>query len=152
MKVNVQAVNFNVDRKLVDFIQERMDKLEKYYDKIVSAEVFLRLENTSDKENKTAEIKIIVPGDDFLVKKTISAAIKFDVKTIIIGGGVSASQYLRDELTKTAAQKLPLVKVVIPSRQYSTDNGAMVATTAILHSRPKSDYKSEMPADSNFQL
>ena len=53
MKVNVQAVNFNVDRKLVDFIQERMDKLEKYYDKIVSAEVFLRLENTSDKENKT---------------------------------------------------------------------------------------------------
>ena len=69
MKVNVQAVNFNVDRKLVDFIQERMDKLEKYYDKIVSAEVFLRLENTSDKENKTAEIKIIVPGDDFLVKK-----------------------------------------------------------------------------------
>ena len=70
MKVNVQAVNFNVDRKLVDFIQERMDKLEKYYDKIVSAEVFLRLENTSDKENKTAEIKIIVPGDDFLVKKT----------------------------------------------------------------------------------
>ena len=70
MKVNVQAVNFNVDRKLVDFIQERMDKLEKYYDKIVSAEVFLRFENTSDKENKTAEIKIIVPGDDFLVKKT----------------------------------------------------------------------------------
>ena len=70
MKVNVQAVNFNVDRKLVDFIQERMDKLEKYYDKIVSAEVFLRLENTSDKENKTVEIKIIAPGDDFLVKKT----------------------------------------------------------------------------------
>ena len=32
MKVNVQAVNFNVDRKLVDFIQERMDKLEKYFD------------------------------------------------------------------------------------------------------------------------
>jgi len=70
MKVNVQAVNFNVDRKLVDFIQERMDKLEKYYDKIVSAEVFLRLENTSDKENKTAEIKIIVPGDDFWLKNS----------------------------------------------------------------------------------
>ena len=70
MKVNVQAVNFNVDRKLVDFIQERMDKLEKYYDKIVSAEVFLRLENTSDKENKTVEIKINVPRDDFVVKKT----------------------------------------------------------------------------------
>ena len=47
MKVNLQAVNFNVDRKLVDFVQEKLDKLEKYYDKIISADVFLRLENTS---------------------------------------------------------------------------------------------------------
>jgi putative sigma-54 modulation protein len=69
MKVNVHAVNFNVDRKLVDFIQERLLKLEKFYDKIVSTDVFLKVENTSDKENKIAEIKIHVPGDDFLVKK-----------------------------------------------------------------------------------
>ena len=69
MKVNVQAVNFNVDRKLVDFIQERMDKLEKYYDKVVSADVFLKVEKTSEKENKIVEVKINVPGDEFLVKK-----------------------------------------------------------------------------------
>jgi putative sigma-54 modulation protein len=69
MKVNVHAVNFNVDRKLVDFIQERLNKIEKFYDKIVSTDVFLKVENTSDKENKIAEIKIHVPGDDFLVKK-----------------------------------------------------------------------------------
>ena len=30
MKVNVHAVNFTVDRKLVDFVQEKMYKLEKY--------------------------------------------------------------------------------------------------------------------------
>jgi putative sigma-54 modulation protein len=70
MKVNVQAVNFNVDKKLVDFLQERLDKLEKYYDKIVMSDVFLKIENTSDKENKTVEIKISVPGDDLMVKKT----------------------------------------------------------------------------------
>ena len=69
MKVNVHAVNFNVDRKLVDFVQERMDKLEKYYDKVVSSDVFLKVENISEKENKIAEIKIHVPGDDFMVKK-----------------------------------------------------------------------------------
>lgn len=69
MKVNVQAVNFNVDRKLVDFTQERLDKLEKFYDKIVSSDVFLKVENTSDKENKIVEIKINVPGDDLIVKK-----------------------------------------------------------------------------------
>lgn len=69
MKVNIQAVNFNVDKKLVDFVQERMDRLGKYYDKIVSADVFLKVEKTSDKENKCVEIKINVPGDEFLVKK-----------------------------------------------------------------------------------
>jgi putative sigma-54 modulation protein len=69
MKVNVHAVNFTIDKKLVDFIQERIDKLAKYYDKVVSTDVFLKVEKTSEKENKIAEIKIHVPGDDFLVKK-----------------------------------------------------------------------------------
>jgi putative sigma-54 modulation protein len=70
MKVNVHAVNFTIDRKLVDFVQERLAKLEKYYDRVISSDVFLKLENTSDKENKTVEIKILVPGDEFIVKKT----------------------------------------------------------------------------------
>jgi putative sigma-54 modulation protein len=69
MKVNVHAVNFAVDKKLVDFVQERMDKLEKYYDKVVFSDVFLKVEKTSEKENKNVEIKINVPGDDFLVQK-----------------------------------------------------------------------------------
>lgn len=85
MKVNVQAVNFTVDRKLVDFVQERLDKLEKYYDKIVSAEVFLRVEKTSEKENKFVEIKINVPGDDFLVKKqckTFEEAVELSAESL----------------------------------------------------------------------
>jgi putative sigma-54 modulation protein len=69
MKVNVHAVNFNVDKKLVEFVDEKMNKLEKYYDKIVSSDVFLKVEKTSDKENKIVEVKIIVPGDEFVVKK-----------------------------------------------------------------------------------
>jgi putative sigma-54 modulation protein len=70
MKVNVQAVNFDVDKKLVGFINERLQKLEKFYDKIVSYDVFLKVENTSDRENKQAEIKVNIPGDDLMVKKT----------------------------------------------------------------------------------
>ncbi len=69
MKVNVHAVNFTVDGKLVNFIQERMDKLVKYYDKVVSADVFLKVEKTSEKENKIVEVRMHVPGDDFLVEK-----------------------------------------------------------------------------------
>jgi putative sigma-54 modulation protein len=69
MKVNVNAVNFAVDGKLVDFIQERMDKLEKYYDQIINSDVYLKVEKTSEKENKIAEVKLYVAGDDFIVKK-----------------------------------------------------------------------------------
>ena len=69
MKVNVHAVNFTVDKKLVDFVEEKMNKLEKYYDKVVSSDVFLKVEKTSDKENKIVDVKIIVPGDEFVVKK-----------------------------------------------------------------------------------
>ena len=69
MQVNVHAVNFNVDRKLVGFVQARLDKLEKYYDKVVCSDVFFKLDNTNAKTNKIAEIKINVPGDEFIVKK-----------------------------------------------------------------------------------
>ncbi len=85
MKVDVHAVNFTVDRKLVDFVQERMSKLEKYYDKVVSSDVYLKVEKTSDKENKIVEMKIIVPGDDFLVKKqckTFEEAVELAAESI----------------------------------------------------------------------
>ncbi len=69
MKVNTQSVNFNADQKLIDFIQQRMDKLDQYYDKVIKTDVLLKLENTSDKQNKIFEAKISVPGDSFIVKK-----------------------------------------------------------------------------------
>ena len=69
MKVNTQSVNFNADRKLIDFIQKRMDKLEQFYDKVIKSDVFLKVENTSDKQNKIVEVRVSVPGDTFIVKK-----------------------------------------------------------------------------------
>ncbi len=70
MKVNVQSVNFNADQKLIDFIQVRLDKLEHYYDKVIFADVYLKVQNTSDKENKVSEILLSIPGGDLIVKKT----------------------------------------------------------------------------------
>ena len=69
MKVNTQSVNFNADQKLIDFIQKRMDKLEMFYDKVIATDVYLKVENTSDKENKIFEARLKVPGDSFVVKK-----------------------------------------------------------------------------------
>ncbi len=78
MKVNLQSVNFNADGKLLDFIQKRLDKLDTFYDNIINADVYLKVVNTSEKENKIAEVRLYVPGDSFVVKKkckTFEAAV-----------------------------------------------------------------------------
>lgn len=69
MKVNAQSVNFTADVKLINFVQNRLNKLELFYDKVISSDVYMKLENTSSKENKIVEIKVHVPKDKFVVKK-----------------------------------------------------------------------------------
>jgi len=69
MKVNAQSVNFNADAKLMSFLQNRLDKVETFYSKVISSDVYLKVENTSSKENKIVEIKMNIPKDKFIVKK-----------------------------------------------------------------------------------
>jgi putative sigma-54 modulation protein len=68
MKVNIQAVNFKADKKLVDFIEERLEKLRLFYDQIISSDIHLKLDQ-SEKDNKIAEVKIGIPGNDLFAKK-----------------------------------------------------------------------------------
>ncbi|WP_027077777.1 ribosome hibernation-promoting factor, HPF/YfiA family [Maribacter antarcticus] len=69
MKVNAQSVNFNADKSMLDFLQQRLDKLETFYDKVISFDIYLKVENTAGKANKIVEIKVNIPKDKYLVKK-----------------------------------------------------------------------------------
>jgi len=69
MKVYVQSVNFNADRGLIEFVEKKVNSLERYYDKIVDSEVFLKVQQTSGKENKLVDVKINIPGNEIVVKK-----------------------------------------------------------------------------------
>ncbi|CAL2085011.1 ribosome hibernation-promoting factor, HPF/YfiA family [Tenacibaculum dicentrarchi] len=69
MKVFTQSVNFTADKSLIDYIEKKIEGLEKFHDKIVDVEVYLKVQKTSEKENKITEIKINIPGDEFMVKK-----------------------------------------------------------------------------------
>ncbi len=69
MKISVQSVNFNIDNDLMKYIEKKVDNLEKFHDQIVGAEVFLKVQSTSEKENKISEVKINLPGNDIVVKK-----------------------------------------------------------------------------------
>ena len=68
MKLQMHAVHFNADQKLLDFIQEKVDKLETFFDRIIDGEVFLRLEKDPKKQNKVVEIKINIPNHTLFAK------------------------------------------------------------------------------------
>ena len=69
MEIKVHSVHFSADRKLVDYVNEKVNKLDLFFDNIVAGEVFLRLDKTSDKENKISEVKLLVPGKELFAKK-----------------------------------------------------------------------------------
>ena len=62
MKVQMHSVHFDADQKLLEFVQQRLNKLETFYDKVTEGEVIMRLNNKDGIDNKTVEIKLLVPG------------------------------------------------------------------------------------------
>jgi putative sigma-54 modulation protein len=69
MNIRINAVRFDADSKLEQFIEKKVSKLARYFDDIINAEIFLRLENTPDLENKVVEIKLDIPGSDLFARK-----------------------------------------------------------------------------------
>jgi putative sigma-54 modulation protein len=91
MKVNINSVHFKTDKKLDSFITEKVEKLSDLYDGIIGSEVTLRVNNGEDHDNKIAEIRLLVPGNDLFAKKQSKS---FEEATDI------AVDALRKQLTK----------------------------------------------------
>jgi len=69
MNVKVQSIKFNADKKLIDFINQKVNKLERFFDNIIDAEVFLRAEKPQEVSNKIVEIRLNVPNADLFAHK-----------------------------------------------------------------------------------
>jgi putative sigma-54 modulation protein len=69
MELKINAVHFTADQKLIQFISEKINKLELMYDQIISSKVYLRLDKSNIKENKIAEVKVMIPGNELFAKK-----------------------------------------------------------------------------------
>ncbi len=69
MKVHTESVQFKADKKLVDFIDRKVGKLEQYFDRIITADVKLKLENTGKVKDKIAEVRLDVPGQSLFAKE-----------------------------------------------------------------------------------
>jgi putative sigma-54 modulation protein len=68
MKIRIQSIHFNADQKLLDFINDKVDKLVHFYDQIIQGEVVLKLDNASDLQNKIVQIKLEIPGNDLITR------------------------------------------------------------------------------------
>jgi putative sigma-54 modulation protein len=69
MKVNVQTPRFKADKKLIDFTNRKLSKMEVFYPRIVYANVYLRLKKSKEKQNKFVEILLSIPGGELIAKK-----------------------------------------------------------------------------------
>lgn len=69
MKVNITSVKFKTDKKLEEFINSKVEKLSGVYDGILGSDVTLKLENAENQDNKVAEIRLQIKGNDLFARK-----------------------------------------------------------------------------------
>lgn len=69
MTINIQSVHFDADKKLIQFISEKVEKLNTFYDGIINSEITLRLDKNNNSQNKVSEIKMLGRGHEFFAKK-----------------------------------------------------------------------------------
>jgi len=71
MNVDIQTVHFDADSKLINYIRQKLEKLNVFSDRIVRVNVFLKLDNVVHAiKDKIAEIRVHIPRHHFFVKST----------------------------------------------------------------------------------
>jgi len=87
MRLQMQAIHFDADPKLLSFIQQKLSKLDTFYDRITSGEVFLKLDKNDNakQHTKLLEVKLYVPGGSMFVREqgtTFEEATDLAVETL----------------------------------------------------------------------
>ncbi len=79
MNISVKSFHFHADEKLIEYVDQKLSRLNRYFDRAVEAEVHLKLQDTGGPvHEKIAEVKIHVPGGWMMDKRsgrTFEAAI-----------------------------------------------------------------------------
>ena len=97
MEIQIHSVRFDADKKLLDFIQVKVNKLLQYRDDILAADIFLRSINVQDDNNKIVEIKLDIPRNPLFAKKQSKT---FEEATDI------AIDALRRQITKQKGKRI----------------------------------------------
>jgi len=77
MNLKIDSIHFKADSKLLEYIEKKSSKIDKYYDKVIDLDVKLKLENDGQVRDKIVEFILKVPGEKIFtssVEKTFEAA------------------------------------------------------------------------------
>ncbi len=109
----------------------------------------LHLKKLSDQIKADIASSFQKSATEVLIIKTMRAAKQYDVKSILLSGGVSANETLRTELKKTAEQNG--FQYFQPLMEYTGDNAAMIALAGYFNYKKKTDWESvQMDANLGF--
>ena len=78
MKIDIQSIHFDADAKLLEYITTKVKKLSTFHDGIIGADVYLKLQKSTDKENKVVESKVNVPNGPLFAEQN---AVTFEAAT-----------------------------------------------------------------------
>ena len=69
MQININSVRFKADKQLENFITDKLQKVGKFHENVIGSDVVLKLENTDKPENKIAEIRLKIRGNELISTK-----------------------------------------------------------------------------------
>ena len=85
MNVEIQSVKFDADKKLVEFVEKKITKLDKFAEKAVAVKVVMKLDKDHEKGNKVVTITLAMPGEDLVAEnrcKTFEEAVELSIDAL----------------------------------------------------------------------
>jgi putative sigma-54 modulation protein len=70
MEIAIQSIHFEASQKLEEFIQKKVNRLEKFNDSVFRADVNLKVVKPEVNDNKDASIKLFSKGHEFFAQET----------------------------------------------------------------------------------
>ncbi len=71
MTINIQSVQFKADQDLLDLADRKAKKLSTFYDKIISVDIYMKMEEKSSAvKDKKVSVKCNIPGTSLFAEET----------------------------------------------------------------------------------
>ena len=66
-EIKIKSLKFDADQKLLDYVEKKVKKLERFNDGIVNVDVNLTL--LQEPDNKNVKLHVHVPGDEMIIER-----------------------------------------------------------------------------------